>query len=410
MTILSAEATTAQATRLFLQLIRPRAAADPYPTFGRLRELAPVLTVRLLGAEPRYVLSTFADCTRLLREPRFGPLTEEHFDKRNTEWRDQSFPRCMYRSMAFQSGVEHRLRRTAVTRHFTPRRTAEQRAGVIAIVDRLLDRLAAGPSVVDIEEELALPYSALVLGRLFGLTDDESLRLGRLTRDSGTVFELAATAPQRATMAEAGGLMRDELMAIAHRRRQHPKDDLLTDLARQYTDEEELASAVCMLFGAGFDSPASTVGLGTRLFLEHPAEAERLRRAPELAAGAGEEILRYEPPIQIVTRVALTDVRFGDVTIDAGSTVLGLVAGANRDPDFVTDPDRFDVTRTPIPGLGFGGGAHYCVGASLARLQAELLFPRLLSRFPDMALAGEPRYRAPGSALRGLDHLPVRLR
>jgi len=152
------------------------------------------------------------------------------------------------------------------------------------------------------------------------------------------------------------------------------------------------------------------VGLGTRLLLEHPEQAALVAGQADVAPRAVAEILRYEPPVQLVARTALRTAELGGKEIGAGSLVFGLIAAANRDPAQVKEPEAFDVTRDQVPTLSFGAGPHYCLGAYLAGLQGEVLFPRLLRRYPGMALAGEPVYRSPGSTLRGVDHLLVYLR
>lgn len=173
-------------------------------------------------------------------------------------------------------------------------------------------------------------------------------------------------------------------------------------------EQEQLGTAV-LLFGAGFDSPASMVGLGTRLLIEHPGQARLVAEQPGLAAGAAAEILRYEPPVQFVVRTTLAAAELGGTGIPVGSMVIGLVAAANRDPAWVKEPEEFDVTREPGTHLSFGVGPHFCLGAALARIQGEVLFPRLLRRFPGLRLAGQPVYRSPGSTLRGLESLPLSL-
>jgi cytochrome P450 len=154
------------------------------------------------------------------------------------------------------------------------------------------------------------------------------------------------------------------------------------------------------------------VGLGTKLLLEHPDQARLVARDPSAAPRAVTEILRYEPPVQLVARTALTTAELAGVQIPAGSMVFGLIGAANRDPAQVEEPEAFDVTRSQVASLSFGAGPHYCLGAYLARLQGEVLFPRLLRAFPGLRLAGDadpPVFRSPGSTLRGLDRLPVHL-
>jgi cytochrome P450 len=155
------------------------------------------------------------------------------------------------------------------------------------------------------------------------------------------------------------------------------------------------------------------VGLGTRLLLEHPRQARLVADEPGVAARAVAEILRYEPPVQLVARTALEPAELAGQPVPAGSMVFGLLGAANRDPAQVKEPEVFDVTREPemskASSLSFGAGPHYCLGAYLAGLQGEVLFPRLLRRFPALRLAGPPVYRSPGSTLRGLESLPLYL-
>ena len=170
---------------------------------------------------------------------------------------------------------------------------------------------------------------------------------------------------------------------------------LLARLAASHAgaDEAEQLGAAVLLFGAGFDSPASMVGLGTRLLLEHPRQARLVADEQGIAARAVAEILRYEPPVQLVARTALEPAELAGQLVPAGSMVFGLLGAANRDPAQVKEPEVFDVTREKIPSLSFGAGPHYCLGAYLAGMQGEVLFPRLLRRFPGLRLAGPPVYR-----------------
>jgi len=363
----------AEALRIFLRLIRPRPLDDPYPLYAELRDRAPFLPIRFPGMPAGYLATTFASCSRILREPAFGPPTFEQLDTLNPGWRDNAFTSCVYRSMVMMSGPAHRARRQVAARPFTPRHIGAFRAQLDEITELLLGRLAgSGPGPVDLVEELAMPFASLSLGRLLAIDDGEALRLGQLARRLGVVFEQLAAAGQ---------------------------EDL----------QEQLGMAV-LLFGAGFDSPASMIGLGTKLLLEHPRQAWMLAEDDELAPNAVAEILRYEPPVQLVARTALEPVELAGTMVEPGSMILGLVAAANRDPAQVKESEVFDVAREgKVPALSFGAGPHYCLGAHLAGMQGEALFPRLLRRFPRMRLAGPPVYRAPGSTLRGLESLPLYL-
>jgi cytochrome P450 len=404
----------AEALRIFLRLIRPRPLADPYPLYARLRDLAPFLPIRFPGVPNGFLVSTYAGCSRLLRDPAFGPPTREHLDALKPDWRENAFTRCLYRSMVFRSGKSHRDRRQIASRHFAPRQIGTYRSELENIADMLIGQLAAeaGEGPVDLVDKLALPFASLSLGRLLGIADDEAIRLGRLARQAGGVFEQFATARQHQLIAVAGEELVQRLTAIvADHRGSSQVNDLLASLAASDTgaDEQELVGAAVLLFGAGFDSPASMVGLGTQLLLDHPGQADLVRNDPEVAPHAVAEILRFEPPVQLVVRAALQPADLEGWPVPEGSMVFGLIAAANRDPAQVKEPEAFDVARPQVSSLSFGAGPHYCLGAYLAGMQGEILFPRLLRRFPAMRAAGDPVYREPGSTLRGLDSLPLTL-
>jgi cytochrome P450 len=405
-------AADAEALRIFLRLIRPRPLADPYPLCARLRDMAPVLPIRFPGVPAGYLVTTFDGCSRLLRDPAFGPPTYSQLDAMNPGWRDNAFTRCLYRSMVFRAGSGHRERRQIASRHFTPHRLGRYRAALDEIAGLLIDRLARhGTGPVDLVTQLALPFASLSLGRLLAIGDDEAIGLGRLARQSGVVFEQFATAEQHRILAANGEELVRRLAAVVAGQRSGGPDNLLARLSASHAgaDEQEQLGAAVLLFAAGFDSPASMVGLGTRLLLEHPRQARLVADQAAIAPSAVAEILRYEPPVQLVVRTALEPAELAGAEIGAGSMILGLIAAANRDPALVKDPETFDVTREQVPSLSFGAGPHYCLGAYLAALQGEVLFPRLLRRFPGLRLAGPPVYRSPGSTLRGLDSLPLYL-
>jgi cytochrome P450 len=404
-----------EALRIFLRLIRPRPLADPYPLYARLRDLAPLLPIRFPGVPAGYLVSTYAGCSRLLRDAAFGPPASDQLDLLKPGWRDNAFTRYMYRSMVLRTGAAHRERRQAASRHFAPAQTARFRDELDQLAGQLVEQLAGhGPGPVDLMEHLALPFAALSLGRLLAIEDGEAIRLGRLARRVGTAFEQFASAAQHADVTQAGEELVQRLATIvADRRgtRAGNEPSLLAQLAASHAgdDETEQLGAAVLLFGAGFDSPASMVGLGTKLLLEHPWQARLVAAQPGLAAGAVAEILRYEPPVQLVARTTLQPAELAGEQIPAGTMVFGLVGAANRDPAQVKEPEVFDVTREKVSSLSFGAGPHYCLGAYLAGMQGEVLFPRLLRRFPGLRLAADPVYRAPGSTLRGLESLSLYL-
>jgi cytochrome P450 len=415
LTVQQDPAESAEARRIFLRMFRTEPLADPYPMYARLRTIAPILEIRHPRFPKSYLISTQEHCAALFRDPNFPPITEAALDRLAPSWRHNPFAKAMHSSFMFKSGAEHRRLRAAIGHFLSPRVVEQRRGQVVELVDSLLDELAdlgRSSERVDIAEALALPYASLVTGLLLGVGREESLRLGRLTRKCGAILEMACPAEDYEGMLEPAIEIVDALHTIVDRRRRRPQDDMLSELARMYPsgrDREQLINDLVLLMIGGVESPARTVGLGIRLMLNHPEQARIVREDPTVVHSAVAEIIRYDPAFQLIPRIAANPARFGGVDISPGDVMLACVAAANRDPDYVADPDRFDVARPPSMGLGMAGGPHYCLGAGMAQLQMEELLVRLLRRFPGMSAAGAPVFRAPGTTLRGCDHLPVRL-
>ena len=218
----------------------------------------------------------------------------------------------------------------------------------------------------------------------------------------------------RAEVDEAMRCFDEYARRLIAERRVRPGDDLLSALiavesSGERLSPDELVAMVVQLLYAGHETTRNLIGNGLHSLLEHPDELERLRRTPELIPNAVEEMLRFEPPILFLTRVALEDLEWAGIAIAAGELVHVDLAAANRDPAERPDPDRFDVARADPHHLSFGWGMHFCMGASVARMEARVAFATLLERFASIEHAGEPPAWAPATALRTLEHFPIRL-
>ncbi|WP_327010055.1 alpha/beta fold hydrolase [Dactylosporangium sp. NBC_01737] len=402
-----AETDRRRALRTFVDLVRPSAHPDPYPAYARLRGATPVLPVQLPGKTEAVVLTRYADCARLLQDATFVSAGEAP-DLLTAGWREHRLVRCLYQSFGWREGAAHLPLRTALARRLTPRRCPVQHADVVDVATRVLDGFAvrlAGGATVNLADAVAVPFASLVTGRLLGIPDADALRLGVAARAGSAAFEPFITPRQRTAMAAAGDTIIDTLAAHAAL-----SGGGLLDVVRAHRPDggEQYHGDLTLLFGAAYDSPASLVTLGARLLLTHPAQAALLREDPSLAEQAVEEILRYDPPVQVAVRIATVPCSFGDVAVSRGTALLGILGAANRDPAYTSDPDEFRILRrTTRPPLSFGAGRHYCPGSALARTHARVLFPMLLRRFPGLRLAGPPRFRSPGTMLRGVEDLPV---
>jgi cytochrome P450 len=391
-----------------LSFFDPEFLADPYPAFHRLRAEDPVHR-HPLGF---YALTRYDDVAALLRDARFGKggyqaLIEGRFGA------TPDGPRLAL-SMLFRDPPDHTRLRALVSRAFTPRVVETLRPHVQGIVDRLLERVA-GAGRMDVIEDLAYPLPVTVISELLGVPAGAADLVKTWSRDVARALD-AIVLPVGQDVIEQGrratGAMADYFRGLVEERRRRPGPDLLSGLveaeeAGDRLTEEELLATCILLYVAGHETTVNLIGNGLLALLRHPAEWRRLREDPALLPGAIEELLRYDGPVQRVGRIAASDAEVGGVGIPAGSLVVGLLGAANRDPAQFAEPDRLDVTRGELRHLAFGTGIHYCLGAPLARLEAQVAIGTLLRRFPAPALDVERPVWRPSSTLRGLEALPV---
>ncbi|MEW2590329.1 cytochrome P450 [Micromonospora aurantiaca] len=386
-------------------------ADDPYPFLRRLRDEAPAVRTNA-GI---WLVSRYDDVRAGLRDPRLscdlGRLTayDEYFRTRGI---DARFPLPLNALDA----PDHPRIRSAMSHEFVPQAVDAMRpaidAAVAEVVGALPDR-----GEIDLVADVAYPVPIAVIGRLFGLPWADWPLLERWSRAFGAASDPDAllSDAQRDAAAEATREAGDYFGRLLTRRRREPTGDLMSRwLAAQRAERtmtlaELLVNGVFLLI-VGHHNTVSLIGNGMLALLRHPEQLDRLRAGPALMTGAVDELLRYDSPVQTATRVTTGEHRVGDVTIPAGQPVMLLVGSANRDERAFPDPDRLDVDR---PGanrnLGFGRGAHACVGGYLARLETAATLTALLRARPGLALAGAPRRAVPSFSLRALTALPLRV-
>jgi cytochrome P450 len=387
------------------ELTQPDGRDDPYPRYEALRRTAPVA----LAEDGAIVLTRYADCHAVLHDPGFGRPDVDAFLAAIglANWRDLPAVYTLNTSMLSLNPPDHTRLRRLVSRSFTARRVEQLRASVEALVDRLVDRLEGGGDFVD---AFAFPLPVAVIGELLGVPEADRAQFQPLVRDWTMildVFDLDVLT--RAN--EAAVQIRGYLGELAAERRRSPKDDLLSSLVSAAGEEEglsddEVVTMAALLFSAGFETTTHLLGNGLVALLAHPDQAEALRRDPALVSSAVEELIRFDSSVQITNRIAMTDTEVAGVPMPAGSRLVCYLGAANRDPGRFGDPDRLDLARREGAPLSFGGGIHYCLGAPLARLEAQVAFPALLGRFPDLALV-DGAVRRDSLTLRGYLSLPV---
>lgn len=390
---------------------------DPHPRYRQLRETAPLSQAKTaLGPEGTWLLTRYDDVMTVHTDPRFS---SEHPIPTGIRGRLMPrFARLLLDSMVFKDDPDHTRLRRLVNRAFTPKMVAGMEDSTRAVLDDLLDAMAAKArrgEAVDIVEELAVPLPLTVIAHMLGIGDrhrDEfhELVLGFTDAPTSGLGQLKVLPMGRKLMQ-----LFERLVADA---RASSDDSLMTALVRAHdedhdrlTDAEVVAMVFLLLF-AGHDTTSGLISLGTRALLEHPDQLRLLQERPELAdTTAVDELLRFCSPVACgADRILTEDVELHGTTLPQGSHVLGMIVSANRDDEHFDDPDRLDLTRDPNPHLAFAFGAHYCLGNRLARLEGRLAFEGLARRFADIRLApgAEIRYK-PTQSLRGLRELPVLL-
>lgn len=398
----------------FRSLLSPRGDQDPFPLYETLRAIAPVLSNPPF-ARNGVVLSRYRDCRDALRNRALHPIARWEAQPNGAPGTLTGAARLASHWIVFQHGTRHTNIRCTIAPYFTRDRINGLRKFVEDTADRLIADLARNANeddVVDLIETLMLPFPLSVIGRIIGIPDSSAQSLGWAGRTISGLLEPLKTPTYVRRLDSAAAHLARFFTEAAADRRADCGDDLISLISQRLgsgsaTEGQELVNQLVFVFCAGFDSSTSFLGMAVRALLKHPLQSVALREGWVEPGIAVAELLRYDPPVHISMRIANEPVRIGDVDVPEGRLIWVLLGSANRDPELVDRPDQLDITRRPVPNLSFSAGPHFCLGSPLAMMEAEVLLPRLVRRFPRMRLAGKPRYRSPGTVLRGIDHLPV---
>jgi cytochrome P450 len=359
-------------------------------------------------------LTSYDDCSALLRDPQVLSQSPDWCDRVTPGWRAHPAKIATFETMLFRDPPDHTRLRRLIGAAFTPRAAQRARDDVVTLVDRALGRLAdsgADGSAVDLQEVLAGTLPIAVIAGLVGVPESDWPLLRAQMSALLALVELIVSDAALARADAAAVTLREYFAGLAASRASEPRDDLATELVAAHQagacTREELLQTLTFVFMAGVDTMTNLLANATSALLAHPEQAALLRARPELAASAAEEVLRYDPPIQFVGRAAGPATRLHGERLAADQLVVAILGAANRDPARFPDPDAFDITRSGPTVLSFGGGLHYCLGAPLARLEAAVFVTELVRRFPRLRPAGEAQ-RA-GTVFRGFRCLPVAL-
>jgi hypothetical protein len=393
--------------------LSPEFIRNPYPHYERLRRVEPVH----ITPHGMYLVSRHADVSLVLRDKRFG---KDFVDRSVRRYGPRIMEEPIFRSMSHwmlqQDPPDHTRLRGLVVKAFTARRVEDMRPRIQEIVDQTLDRVIPRGQM-DLIEDFAFRLPVTIICDMLGIPEEhrETFYVG--SRDGGRILDPVPLTPAEIAQGNAGNVMAQMyFQQLFELRRRQPGDDLTTQLVQAEEDgsklsNEELTANIILLFGAGHETTVNLIGNGLLALHRNPDQLALLKARPELVTNAIEEFLRYDSSVQLTGRVALEDIHdLGGKKIPKGETVLCLLGSANRDPAVYPDrADRLDITRPNVRPLSFGGGIHFCLGAQLARIEAEIAISTLLRRLPDLRLddAENPEWR-PTFVLRGLKQLPAR--
>jgi cytochrome P450 len=388
----------------------PATRRDPFPLYARARREAPVL---LHEGLPVRLVSVFRyeDCQAILRDAQAWSNEFSVLDEGGME----GPPR---RSMLGSDPPEHTRLRGLVGKAFTPRMIQRLEPRMHAIADELLDA-ALEQGEVDLVQALSYPLPVTVIAEIIGIPAADRAKFKHWSDEAvaslGLVF-LGGVDPERARRQQRlFDAMRDYFVPLAAERAKRPREDLLSGLVQaehegSKLDFEEMLSMLVLLLVAGNETTTTLIGNAAQALLEHPGEQKRLREDPGLLPSAIEEVLRFSSPVQFDPRRATRSGELHGVEIRENDFVLTWLGSANRDERVFERPESFDVGREKNPHLAFGFGAHYCLGANLARLEARVALGALLRRTQQFARADdEPLPLHPSPVFRAVTRLPLKL-
>jgi pimeloyl-[acyl-carrier protein] synthase len=386
--------------------LSPRVYRNPYPTYAKLRLQDPVhwnfLSRSWVFSRYRDIEAILRDHTRFSNDSRY----RQGISQAQAASSNPSGP-----SMLFLDPPDHTRLRALVQQAFTPRALEALAPRIHQIAAHLLDQIA-DPTAFEVMEALARPLPMIVMAELLGVPTRDLAQFQTWSRQRARVIEPTMTAREQRLATQAAYELDAYFLGLIAQRQAVPQDDLISALvaaeaAGDQLSHDELLVMLRLLLVAGNETTTNLIGNGLLALVRHPDQLQMLRSDPSRVAGAVEELLRYDSPVQVLGRTALQDMALDGRAIRKGQGIVLLMGSANRDPEVFGQPDRLDISRHGPSPLVFGRGIHYCLGAPLARLEARIVFETLLERFGEMhLLTAEPPFRD-NVVLRGLEALPI---
>jgi len=402
----------AESQALLQQLLDPANRADPYPVYAEFREHGPFV----LPAANLAVFSAYRHCDEVLRHHASSSDQLNSTDAQREISNGGQLRPLGPPGFIFLDAPDHTRLRKLVSKAFVPKVVNALQPDISALVDGLLDRVAENGQF-DVIRDFAYPLPVAVICRLLGVPLEDEPQFSRASGQLAQALDpfVSFNGESKEGVEErlqAGRWLRNYLRGLIEQRRARPGDDLMSGLVAveeagdQLTTEEIVATCQLLLI-AGHETTVNLIANAILALLRHRPQWIALGADAGRAPAVVEETMRYDPPVQLTSRIALEDMTIGELTVPKGDTMMLLLAAAQRDATEFDRPDVFDPDRGAVRHLGFGLGAHYCLGAPLARLEAGVALAAVTARFPDARLLdSEPRYK-PNVTLRGLAELPV---
>lgn len=390
-----------------VNLASPDFKADPFPFYARLRSEAPVFRTMLPDKRTVWLITRYDDVVEVLKDGRFS---KDKATARQTFWLPGMFKPLM-RNMLDLDAPDHTRLRGLVHTVFTPRLIENLRERIQSLADELLDRLLSRGKT-DLVHEYAAEIPTTIIAEMLGVPVKDRLKFRKWS--NATAAAIASRFGVLKAIPELALFIR-YVRSLAKVRRAKSEDDLISALVRaeeagDHLSEDELLAMIVLLLTAGHETTVNAIGNGVLALLENPDQLDKLQNRPTLIKSAVEELLRHSGPLETATeRFPREDINVAGVTIPRGDLVFAVLASANRDEKRFDGADRLDITREPNPHVAFGFGMHYCLGAALARLEAQIAIATLLRRGRNVRLAvrrNALRWKR-GLVLRGLESFPI---
>jgi len=392
-------------------IFTPEIIADPYPMYRQLREGSPILE---LPDANLVIFSRYQDIQILLRSRSMGHVDDSMRTEQELELMKNNVAlRNLSETMLVRNPPDHTRLRALVVKAFDARRIEAMRTRIRDIANRLIDEMTMRRSG-DLVSLFTHPLPVIVICDMLGIPENDQAGFVGGTRISGRLIDPTPMTPEELTDANRSSEeSQDYFIALCEERRQRPCDDLITALVESETEHgklsrRELTNNIALLFAAGHETTVNLMGNALIALYRNRDQLQRLRENPALMPQAVEEFLRYDSSVQMTGRTALEDTDLCGIRMARGCNTLALLGAANRDPDVFDSPDTLDVTRERIKPLSFGGGIHLCLGAQLARIEAQEALGALLERLPGLELEDPVGVSWKQTmTLRGPAHLPA---